>query len=112
MARFFVFVVVFGGLLLGMVASKPTRADYLGKLNDRAAAIASLDNDAFAQLRGGDPVDEMVASHSTVQLLEQTRVDDYVIFSVFTTEYHTPGYGTRQIRTYGLFSTLISLRDD
>ena len=34
-----------------------------------------------------------------------------VIFSVFTTEYHTPGYSARQIRTYGLLSTLISVRD-
>ncbi len=110
MARFFVFVVVFGSLMLGMVASKPTKADYLIKLNDRAAAI-SLDNDAFSQLRGGDPFDEMVTAQSVVQLTEQTRVDDYVIVSVFTTEYHTPGYSARQIRTYGLFSTLISVRD-
>ncbi len=110
MARFFVFVVVFGSLMLGMVASKPTKADYLIKLNDRAATI-SLDNDAFSQLRGGDPFDEMVTAQSVVQLTEQTRVDDYVIVSVFTTEYHTPGYSARQIRTYGLFSTLISVRD-
>ena len=110
MARFFVFVVVFGSLMLGMVASKPTKADYLIKLNDRAAAI-SLDNDAFSQLRGGDPVDEMVTAQSTVQLLEQTRVDNYVIVSVFTTQYHMPGYSARQIRTYGLLSTLISVRD-
>ena len=111
MARFFVFVVVFGSLMLGMVASKPTKADYLIKLNNRAAVIASLDNDAFSQLHGGDPVDEMVTAQSVVQLLEQTRVDDYVIVSVFTTEYHTPGYSARQIRTYALFSTLISVRD-
>jgi len=110
MARFFVFVVVFGSLMLGMVASKPTKADYLIKLNDRAAVI-SLDNNAFSQLRGGDPFDEMVTAQSVVQLTEQTRVDDYVIVSVFTTEYHTPGYSARQIRTYGLFSTLISVRD-
>ena len=112
MARFFVFVVVFGGLMLGMVATKPTKADYLTKLNDRAVAVTSLDNHAFSQLRGGDPVDEMVASQSAVELLEQTRVDDYLIFSVFTTQYHTPGYSGREIRTYGLFSTLISIRDD
>jgi len=110
MARFFVFVVVFGSLMLGMVASKPTKADYLIKLNDRAAVI-SLDNNAFSQLRGGDPFDEMVTAQSVVQLTEQTRVDDYVIVSVFTTEYHTPGYNARQIRTYGLFSMLISVRD-
>jgi len=110
MARFFVFVVFFGSLMLGMVASKPTKADYLIKLNDRAAVI-SLDNNAFSQLRGGDPFDEMVTAQSVVQLTEQTRVDDYVIVSVFTTEYHTPGYNARQIRTYGLFSTLISVRD-
>ena len=111
MARFLVFVVVFGGLMLGMIASKPTKADYLSKLNDRAAAIASLDKDAFSQLRGGDPVDEMVTAQSVVQLIEQTRVADYVIVSVFTTEYHTPGYRARQIRTYGFLSTLISVRD-
>ncbi len=111
MARFFVFVVVFGSLMLGMVASKPTKADYLSKLNDRAAAIASLDNDAFSQLRGGDPFDEMVTAQSVVQLIEQTRVDDYVIVSVFTTQYHTSGYSARQIRTYGLLSTFLSVRD-
>ena len=109
MPRFF--VVVFGSLMLVMVASKPTKVDYLIKLNDRAAVIASLDTDAFSQLRGGDPVDEMVAAQSAIQLLKQTHVDDYVIFSMFTTEYHMRGYSTRQIRTYGLFSTLISVRD-
>ena len=112
MARFFLFAVVFGGLMLGMMATKPTKADYLRKLNSRAAAVTSLDNDAFSQLRGGDPVDEMVASQAAVELLEQTRMDDYVVFSVFTTQYHTPGYSARQIRTYGLFSTFFSVRDD
>ena len=112
MARFFLYALVLGGFILGMVASKPTKADYLRKLEDRAAAVATLDNDAFAQLRGGDPVDEMVATESATQLLEQTRIDDYVVFTVFTTQYHTPEYGTRQIQTYGLFSTLVSSRDD
>ena len=63
MARLFVFIVVFGGLLFGMCATKPTEADYLSKLEDRAAIVASSDHDAFSQLRGGDPVDEMVAGH-------------------------------------------------
>ena len=112
MARFFVFVVVFGGLVLSMCATKPTEADYLSKLEGRAAIVASSDHDAFSQLRGGDPVDEMVAGQSSRELIEQTRVEDYVVFSVFTTQYHTPGYSARQIRTYGLFSTLISVRDD
>ena len=112
MARFFVFIAVFGGLVFGMCATKPTEADYLSKLEDRAAIVASSDHDAFSQLRGGDPVDEMVAGQSSRELIEQTRVKDYVVFSVFTTQYHRPGYSARQIRTYGLFSTLISVRDD
>ena len=112
MARFFVFIVVFGGLVFSMWTTKPTKADYFSKLEERAAIVASSDHDAFSQLRGGDPVDEMVASQSSRELIEQTRVEDYVVFSVFTTQYHRPGYSVRQIRTYGLFSTLISVRDD
>ena len=112
MARLFVFIVVFSGLIVGMCATKPTEADYLRKLEDRAAIVASSDHDAFAQLRGGDPVDEMVAGQSSRELIEQTHVEDYVVFSVFTTQYYRPGYSTQQIRTYGLFSILISIRDD
>ena len=112
MARFFVFLVVFGGLIVGMCATKPTEADYLCKLEDRAAIVASSDHDAFSQLRGGDPVDEMVAGQSSRELITQTHVADYVVFSVFTTKYDRPGYSTQQIRTYGLFSTLISIRDN
>jgi hypothetical protein len=112
MPRFFVFVIVVGGLVVALYATKPTEADYLRKLDDRAAAIAALDNDAFSELRVGDPLDEMLASQSSTQLLDQTRVDDYFVISVFTTEYHTPGYGPRKVHTYGLFATLVSFRDE
>lgn len=112
MPRFFVFVIVIGGLIVALYATKPTEADYLRKLDERSAAIAALDNDAFSQLRVGDPLDEMLAAQSSVQLLDQTRVDDYFVISVFTTEYHSPGYDARKVHTYGLFSTLLSFRDE
>ena len=110
MARFFVFLVVVGGTALSMYGTKPTKADYLQKLEARAQAIASVDQGGFAQLRGGDPFDDMVTTASPATLLENTRVDDYVLVSAFTTEYQAEGRGLRQVRTYGLFSTLITMR--
>ncbi len=110
MARFFVFLVVVGGTGFFMYTTKPTKADYLQKIEARSQAIASVDQDGFAQIRGGDPFDNMVNSGTSQELLERTYVDDYVIISVFTTAYETEGYGPQEIRTYGLFSTLLNFR--
>ena len=110
MARFFVFLVVVGGTALSMYGTKPTRADYLQKLEARSQAIASVDQTGFAQLRGGDPFDDMVTTASPSELLERTYVDDYVLVTAFTTEYESPRYGPRQVRTFGVFSTLITMR--
>ena len=112
MARFFIFIVISGGVVLSMYSTKPTSADYLSELESRAANIASIDQNAFAQLRGGDPFDEMVAAQSPYQLLKQTHIDDHVVFSVFTTEYEAPGYAARQVRTYGVYATLFTVRND
>ena len=110
MARLFVFLVVVGGTALSMYGTKPTKADYLQKLEARSRAIASVDQGGFAQLRGGDPFDDMVTTASPSELLERTQFDDYYLFSSFTTEYQAPGYSPRQVRTFGLFSTLITMR--
>ena len=85
MARFFVFIVVFGGLVLSMCATKPTEADYLSKLEGRAAIVASSDHDAFSQLRGGDPVDE------TLGLRTARRVAVPVTGPESSTTYATDG---------------------
>lgn len=110
MARFFVFLVVVGGTAFAMYTTKPTKADYLNKLEARSQAIVTLDQEGFAQLRGGDPFDDMVATGSPAELLDQTHVDDYHLLNVFTTEYYVPGYTVQEVRTYGLFSTLITSR--
>ncbi|MFQ5570288.1 MAG: hypothetical protein ACE5G0_11475 [Rhodothermales bacterium] len=108
MARFLVFLVVVGSTSFVMYATKPTKEDYLAKLDNRAEVVESQEHNAFSELRGGHPIDEMVAAQGPMRLLEQTRIDDYVLFSVFTTEYEVPGHGPQRVRTYGLFSSLIS----
>jgi hypothetical protein len=110
MARFFVFLVVVGGTTFSMYTTKPTEADYLQKIETRSEAVASFDQNSFSQLRGGDPFDKMVSTGAPTELLDRTRVDDYFLVSVFTTEYQLPGYDVQQVRTYGLFSTLITMR--
>ncbi len=110
MARFFVFLVVVGGTALTMYSTKPTESAYLQKLEARSQAIASIDQEGFAQLRGGDPFDDMVTTGAPVDLLERTHIEDYVLISVFTTPYQMPGRPEEQVRTYGLFSTLITMR--
>ncbi len=110
MARFIVFLVVVGGTALSMYSTKPTQADYLQKLETRSQAVASFDQEGFAQFHGGDRFDKMVSTGSPQQLLNHTRIDDYVLVSVFTTQYQVPGYNPEQVRTYGLFSTLITPR--
>lgn len=110
MARFFVFLVVVGGTALSMYSTKPTQGDYLQKLERRSQAVASLDQEGFARVHGGDRFDKMVSTGSPHQLLERTRFDDYVLFTVFTTQYQLPGHNTDQVRTYGLFSKLITSR--
>lgn len=106
--RFFVWLILFSGAAFMLYVTKPTTEDYYQKLEDRAAAIASVDNDAFSQLRGADPVDEMVAAETPFELLEKTEYEDYYLFCMFTTEYQGPGSSTRRVRTFGVFSTLIS----
>ncbi len=110
MARFIVFLVVVGGTALSMYNTKPTEADYLQKLEARHQAVASLDQEGFARIHGGDRFDKMVSTGSPQELLHRTHIDDYVVVSVFTTDYQLPGHGPQQVRTYGLFSTLISSR--
>ena len=110
MARFIVFLVVVGGTALSMYSTKPTEADYFQKLESRSMAVASLDQEGFARIHGGDRFDKMVTTGSPHELLQRTHVDDYVVFSVFTTDYQLPGHGPEQVRTYGLFSTLITSR--
>ena len=110
MARFFVFLVVVGGTAMFMYSTKPTKADYLKKIEARTQAIASVDQAGFAQLRGGDPFDDMVSTGDPYELLDRTYYDDYLLISVFTTEYEMPGYEVQEVRTYGLFSTLITSR--
>lgn len=111
MARFLLMVIVLGGTAYGFYATKPTRADYMQKLESRSRAIASVEGDGFARLRGGDPFDEMVATGSPAHLLEHTYTDDYIFFSVFTTEYQATGHSLQRIRTYGVFSTLFSVKE-
>ena len=110
MARFIVFLVVVGGTALSMYSTKPTQADYLQKLEARSQAVALLDQEGFARVHGGDRFDKMVSTGSPHQLLERTHVDDYVLLSVFTTDYQLPGHSMEQVRTYGLFSSLITSR--
>lgn len=108
MVRLFVFTVIVGGLALVMNATRPTSADYLQELQRRSVAVASIEDGAFAQMRGSHPLDEMVAVQRPVQLMEQTQYDDYFVVSVFTTTYEAPRYGTRRVRTFGLFSKMLS----
>ena len=108
MARFIVFLVVVGGTALSMYSTKPTQADYLQKLETRSQAVASFDQEGFAQLYGGDRFDKMVSTGSPQQLLNHPRIDDYVFVNVFTTQYQVPRHNPEQIRTYGLFSSLIT----
>lgn len=110
MARFFVFIVVVGGTALFMYSTKPTKADYLKKIEARSQAIASVDQAGFAQLRGGDPFDDMVSTGAPYELLDRTYYDDYLLVSVFTTEYQMRGHDLKEVRTFGLFSTLITNR--
>ena len=110
MARFIVFIVVVGGTALSMYSTKPTQVDYLQKLERRSQAIASLDQEGFARVHGHDRFDKMVSTGSPHQLLQRTQVEDYVLFTVFTTEYQLPGHDIDQMSTYGLFSTLITSR--
>ena len=111
MARFFVFLVVVGTTSLVMYSTKPTQADYLELLNRRAAVVAPMEDNAFLRVHSDDPVDEMVAAQPPMALYEQTRIDDYYLATVFTTEYGAPGYPVRRVRTYGIASKLISFRD-
>lgn len=108
--RFFVWLFLIGGAAVVLYITKPTQDDYYQKLETRAATVTGVDHDAFSQLRGGDPIDEMVAAQSPFQLLEQTQYDDYYLFSIFTTEYQAPSHDVRRVRTYGIFSTLFSSR--
>ena len=110
MARFFVFLVVTGSMSMMMYSTKPTQSDYLEELQRRADVIASIQNPVFTQLRGSNPLDEMVTAQAPVNLLEQTRHDDYFVLSVFTTDYNTPGYGRRSVRTIGAFSTFVAFK--
>lgn len=109
MARF-LFIVVAGGIGVTLFATKPTQTDYLAKLQSRAVTQAAAQSGALSHLRGSDPVDEMLTAHSPSELLNRTQIEDYYVGIVFTTEYETPGYGPRRIRTVGFFSTLISYR--
>lgn len=111
MARFFVFIVVVGTTSLVMYNTKPTQVDYLDLLHRRAAIVAPMEDHAFLRVHSDDPVDEMVAAQSPTKLYEQTRVDDYYLATVFTTEYRASGYPVRRVRTYGIASKLISFRD-
>ena len=110
MARFFVFVLVAGGTSFLLFSTKPTQTDYLYKLENRARVYANTRDGALYHLRSSDPIDEMVASQSPAELMQQTRYDDYYLVSIFTTEYTAPGNLTRRVRTVGLFSTLLSHR--
>ncbi len=110
MARYFVLLVVVGSTSLIMYVTKPSQVAYFEELQRRADVIESLEHNAYHQMRGVHPIDEMVTAQAPVQLLDQTHHDDYYVFSVFTTAYQTPGYPTRHVRTYGLFSSFISLR--
>ncbi|HMB93088.1 MAG TPA: hypothetical protein VKP65_19715 [Rhodothermales bacterium] len=111
MARFLVFLVVVGTTSLVMYNTKPTEVDYLDLLHRRATVVAPVEGDAFLRVHSEDPIDEMVATQSPMILYEQTRVDDYYLATIFTTEYRPPGYPVRRVRTYGFASKLISFRD-
>ena len=110
MGRTLVYLAVFGALVLTMMDTKPTTVDYLDELQRRADAVAALEQDAFAQMRGTHPLDEMVARQSPVQLMKKTRYDDFYVFSIFTTDYETPRAGLRSVRTFGLFSKMVSFK--
>ncbi len=110
MARFFVFIVVVGGLALVMNKTRPTQAEYLEELQRRADVIATQKDDAFHLMRGAHPLDEMVTAQPPARLFEQTQFEDYYVVSVFTTAYEVSGYGVRRVRTVGLFSKFIAYR--
>lgn len=113
MARSFVFFVVVGGLGMFLFSTRPTQSDYLAKLQDRARIQHAEDGSGLYLIRStSDPVDMMVAAHAPSDLLQNTRFDDYLILSVFTTEFDSDGYGVRRVRTVGFCSTLLSYRLD
>jgi len=110
MARFFVFLVVVGSTSLVMYQTRPTQVDYLAELQTRWEAVASFDQEeekAFSQMSVGNPLDAMVSTTSPAQLLKRTRFDDFLVFSIFTTAFEAPGYGTRQVRTFGFAGDFI-----
>jgi hypothetical protein len=111
MARFFVFLVVVGSTSMVMYNTKPKQTDYLDLLTQRAAVVAPMNDNAFLRVHSDDPVDEMVAAQSPTELYEQTRMDDYYVMSVFTTDFRASGYPVRRVRTYGMVSKFISFRD-
>lgn len=108
MGRFFVFLMVVGGTSLIMFTTRPSRVEYLSELQRRADVIAAAQMPEYVYMRGGDPLDEMVAAQSPSVLLEQTEYTDLLVFTMFSTEYNAPGYGRRRVRTYGMFSTFVS----
>lgn len=110
MARFFLLVTLVGGLSLFMYTTKPSQTDYLEKLQQRAAVLGASPRNAFQQIRSSDPLDEMVVAQKPEELVAQTNVDDYVVVSVFTTDYAAQGYGPRRVRVVGFFSSFIAYR--
>lgn len=110
MVRFFLFIVIVGGTGLVMHMTNPGPEDYLAKLQERSEVIGEVAGQAFSEVRGNNPIDEMVAAQTTSYLLDRTQHDDYIVASIFTTDYEDPRYGPRRVRTYGLFSTLLTFR--
>ena len=110
MARFFVFLVVVGSTTLVLYQTRPTQVDYLAELDGRWEAVTSFNQEeerAFSLMDVGNPLDAMVTTASPAQLIKRTRFDDFVVFSIFTTEFEAPGYGTRQVRTFGFVSSFL-----
>lgn len=107
MARFFVFLLVFGGLGGVMYVTKPDHSDFLDMLQERAPAVRAQ-SDAFQNVRLSDPVDKMLSLQTPMRLFEHTTAEDYYVARIFTTEYEDPRWGWKRVRTVGVLGALYS----
>lgn len=111
MARFFVFVVVVGGLAAVMYYTKPSLEHFQAELEKRALVLRSGEGAALSELRSDNLMDRMVFAAPPQELMKRTTYDNYFILSVFTTQYQD-AMGAHRTRTLGLFSSFISTKAD
>lgn len=109
MLRFFLFSLV--AVTIGAVLheTRPTMKDFRAELDQRFLSIKS-DPAAFSNVVGTHPLDHLVMTLPPWHAVAQTRVEDYKVFQVFTTQYQARN-GLRQVQTLGLGQSFFTLPD-